>query len=155
MHEREHLRRLAYVWRRNPVFFITICTRHRKSILAGSTPFGILADAWRNAPEAHGWAVGKYVVMPDHVHFFARPRPQGKPLAAFVRDWKKWTSRRLSAVASTDQAGWQAEFFDHVLRSPGSYSEKWEYVRLNPVRAGLVARPEDWPFSGEIEVLSF
>jgi len=48
---------------------------------------------------------------------------------------------------------WQAEFFDHVLRSAHSYDQKWVYVRENPVRAGLVARPEDWPHAGESERL--
>jgi putative transposase len=45
---------------------------------------------------------------------------------------------------------WQPGFFDHLLRSSESYSEKWEYVRLNPVRKGLVDRPEEWPYQGQI-----
>jgi hypothetical protein len=45
---------------------------------------------------------------------------------------------------------WQAGFHDHKLRSPESEARKWEYVCLNPVRANLVARPEDWPYAGEI-----
>ena len=48
---------------------------------------------------------------------------------------------------------WQEEFFDHVLRSDETYSQKWDYVRENPVRAGLVARVEDWPWQGEIDSL--
>ncbi len=48
---------------------------------------------------------------------------------------------------------WQEGFFDHVLRGGESYGEKWEYVRMNPVRAGLTVRPEDWPYAGEIEAL--
>lgn len=40
--------------------------------------------------------------------------------------------------------------FDHLIRHGESYSEKWEYVRQNPVRAGLVGTPEDWPWQGEI-----
>jgi REP element-mobilizing transposase RayT len=48
---------------------------------------------------------------------------------------------------------WQEEFFDHVLRSNESYSQKWDYVRENPVRAGLVEKAEDWPRQGEIESL--
>lgn len=44
---------------------------------------------------------------------------------------------------------WQKGFFDHVLRSEESYSEKWDYVRLNPIRAGLVVQAEDWPYWGE------
>ena len=48
---------------------------------------------------------------------------------------------------------WQREFFDHVLRSNESYSEKWAYVELNPIRAGLVQLPADWPYQGELNVL--
>jgi hypothetical protein len=45
------------------------------------------------------------------------------------------------------------EFFDHILRSSESYSEKWNYVRDNPVRAGLVANANDWHWQGQIEEL--
>ena len=45
---------------------------------------------------------------------------------------------------------WKEGFFDHVLRSDESYSQKWNYVRENPARAGLVNLAEDWPYQGEI-----
>ncbi|HPY29583.1 MAG TPA: hypothetical protein PLT00_02630 [Verrucomicrobiota bacterium] len=45
---------------------------------------------------------------------------------------------------------WQEGFHDHKFRSPESEARKWEYVCLNPVRAGLVKRPEEWPYAGEI-----
>jgi hypothetical protein len=45
---------------------------------------------------------------------------------------------------------WQPGFNDHLLRNDESYTQKWEYVFQNPVRAGLVARAEDWPYAGEI-----
>jgi hypothetical protein len=48
---------------------------------------------------------------------------------------------------------WQREFFDHLLRNNESYEEKWQYVRQNPIRHGLVTRVEDWPFCGEIHLL--
>jgi len=48
---------------------------------------------------------------------------------------------------------WQEEFFDHVLRSSESYTQKWDYVKENPLRAGLVANAGDWPWQGEIESL--
>jgi hypothetical protein len=56
-----------------------------------------------------------------------------------------------SATAAT--ALWQREFFDHVLRSNESYSEKWNYVFDNPVRAGLVSTTQEWKYAGEIETL--
>jgi len=48
---------------------------------------------------------------------------------------------------------WQADCWDTQLRSAEHYHERWEYVRLNPVRKGLVARAEDWPWLGELGVL--
>ena len=50
---------------------------------------------------------------------------------------------------------WQKGFFDHVMRSGESYSEKWNYVRNNPVRAGLVSESDAWRFQGEICELRF
>jgi len=48
---------------------------------------------------------------------------------------------------------WQEDFFDHVLRSTESYSQKWDYVKDNPVRAGFVKKSDEWLFQGEIESL--
>jgi len=50
---------------------------------------------------------------------------------------------------------WQEGFFDHVLRTAESYSQKWDYVRMNPVRAGLCDEPGEWPYQGEIVSISF
>lgn len=99
--------------------------------------------------------VGRYVIMPDHAHFFATPKPEAKSLSAFIRDWKKWTTRQLNDAGIAAPPVWQAEFFDHVLRSADSYDQKWHYVRENPVRAGLASSADAWPYSGECEILQF
>lgn len=48
---------------------------------------------------------------------------------------------------------WQARHWDTRLRRDENYAEKWDYVVQNPVRAGLVACAEDWPFQGEMNEL--
>lgn len=48
---------------------------------------------------------------------------------------------------------WERHFWDRQLRRGESYSEKWQYVVTNPVRAGLVQRVADWPYQGELNVL--
>ncbi|HVM62857.1 MAG TPA: transposase [Verrucomicrobiae bacterium] len=167
----KHLRRLERVWLDSPVYFVTACTDQRRRILADAAVADILTGEWRTGGERHGWLVGRYVIMPDHVHFFCAARPDAKTLAEFVRLWKQWTTKRMKMAGLTAlnkrgynretavinrgySAGptrvWQREFFDHVLRSEESYAEKWGYVLQNPVRAGLTARAEDWPFQGEI-----
>ena len=118
----------------------------------------ILIGEWTDAHSRHGWAIGKCVIMPDHVHFFCAPELDAKPLNDFMREWKSWTSRKInallprSATAATSPL-WQREFFDHILRSDESYTQKWDYVRENPVRAGFVSSAGDWPFAGTIDDL--
>ena len=63
----------------------------------------------------------------------------------------KWVAglKRAMSVAVKKQL-WQPGIFDHVLRSSESYAEKWNYVRENPVRAGLVDDAAKWEYQGEI-----
>ena len=75
----------------------------------------------------------------------------GMPLAVAIGKWKEWTAKRVLSALGAEAPLWQAEFFDHVLRSGESRSEKWNYVRENPVRAGLVAKAEEWPYAGSID----
>jgi putative transposase len=153
----KHPQRLDRVWISFPIYFITICTFRRRPILARPAFASILLEELRDARERHGWAIGSYVIMPDHVHFFGAPDYDAKNLSDFMREWKSWTSRRIRALQPRPTTAattlWQREFFDHILRSDESYSQKWDYVRDNPVRAGLVRAYDDWPYSGTIESL--
>ena len=82
----------------------------------------------------------KYMLMPDHVHLIISIAPNSDTtLGAWVKAFK--------AVVANRAFKWQSGFFDHVLRSDESRAEKWEYIRMNPVRAGLVRHPDDWPFA--------
>jgi putative transposase len=100
-----------------------------------------------------GWWVGHYILMPNHVHFFARPEVGGRPTANWVQMWKGVSSRRIAKTLNLPPRIWQPEYFDRYLGSAESYSEKWDYVEQNPVRAGLVERFEDWPYRGVIHDL--
>ncbi len=102
-----------------------------------------------------GWWIGRYVLMPDHVHFFARPASDARPKAGWVGMWKSVSSRRIAPALSIKPPIWQADYFDRFLRSSESYSDKWQYVEQNPVRAGLVGQVEDWPYRGTIHDLMF
>ena len=86
-----------------------------------------------------------YVIMPDHTHLFVRGS-----LDFSLRQWVRMVKRALSRAIFADPPHWQHGFFDHLIRHSESYAEKWEYVRQNPVRAGLVQDPDEWPWQGEI-----
>ena len=143
--------RLPYIFQEysRPLWFITFCTPVRKPILAT----GAVHDRFRmyiaNA-EKHNIAVGRYVLMPDHLHFFVAGSHDFE-----LRNWVGMLKRYLSVAIAASPPHWQEGFFDHLVRKSESYGEKWEYVRMNPVRAGLVSSPEDWPFAGEFMRLPF
>lgn len=71
-------------------------------------------------------------------------------LSDFIGKWKEWTAKALKREVGLERQIWQSGFFDHLLRSSESYSEKWNYVRNNPVWTGLVTNPDDWPYLGHI-----
>ena len=85
----KHLRRLERVWVNWPIYFITTCTFERRPILNSSQVAAILVQEWRTAHKRHGWAIGRYVIMPDHVHFFCRAGLSAKPLGMFMQNWKQ------------------------------------------------------------------
>ena len=96
---------------------------------------------------ARAWRVGRYVIMPDHVHLFCAPADDVS-LGRWVQFWKAMVSRWWPVP--TQRPVWQRDHWDTQLRSPERYDEKWEYVRGNPVRAGFVADADAWPFQGEL-----
>jgi REP element-mobilizing transposase RayT len=97
--------------------FVTTCTFRRRAILASKEVAATLIDEWRNAHDRHGWAIGPYVIMPDHVHFFCSAELGPKTLPTFMQAWKQWTSKRIARELNLCGTVWQEEFFDHVLRS--------------------------------------
>jgi putative transposase len=86
--------------------------------------------------------------MPDHAHLFVRPTIDARPMASWIKMWKGVSSREIAAALEIEAPVWQADYFDRYLRSSESYSQKWDYVEQNAVRAGLVTRVEDWPCRG-------
>lgn len=145
------LQRLARVFVDSPVYFVTACTLDRRAILDCE----LVHDAFRifclNSPQ-HGAWVGRYVLMPDHLHLFVIL--DAISLSNWVKSLKNYLSKTLRSAAQ-EGPHWQKGFFDYLLRSSESYSQKWGYVRENPVRAGFVSKPKDWDYTGEIHDLEY
>jgi putative transposase len=115
----------------------------------------VIRQIWEASAFLDGWFVGKYLLMPDHAHLFAKPAAEAKPLPEWVKTWKSISSRRLSRQLQVLPPVWQRDYFDHFIRSAASYSEKWHYVEYNPVRRGLCTKPDGWPYQGEIHDLAY
>jgi len=136
---------------RSVVVFVTVCTARRARILARDRAHQLLLAAWQ---EARLWRVGRYVVMPDHIHLFCSPGEWDcLAVGQWVNYWKSIVSRRWPWPE--EKPIWQKSFWDRQLRTGESYAAKWHYVRHNPVRKGLLDAPEEWPYQGEIHVLEW
>ena len=129
--------------------FVTVCVHGRRSLLARQEVVQLLLNCWGKADH---WLVGRWVVMPDHLHLFCSPaRSPSAPLKNWVQFWRNESTRRWPFP--DEKPIWQPDFFDRQLRSGESYHQKWIYLWENPAKKDIVANPEDWPFQGEMNVL--
>jgi len=140
---------------RQPIVFVTTVTHGRRPLLSCQIALEALVNTWTRSAIVDGWYVGRFILMPDHVHLFARPALNAKPLATWMQTWKSLTSRHLSAALAIRPPLWQKDYFDRYLRSAENYREKWWYVTLNPVRKALCVEPAEWPWQGELHELRF
>lgn len=114
--------------------------------LANDDVHQLLRDVWS---EATAWLVGRYIIMPDHIHLFAGLATDRIEYRSWIKYWKSQFTKRHKVAAHR----WQVDSWDTRMRSSGQYEEKWDYVRRNAVRHGLVQQPEDWPYQGVLHEL--
>jgi REP element-mobilizing transposase RayT len=105
----------------------------------------IVADAMRHF-DGTRYDLGPWVVMPNHVHAILRPHREFA-LAMIIHSWKSFTAHAINALLRRSGVLWQREYFDRFIRNERHLLIATRYIAENPVRAGLVSRPEDWPFS--------
>jgi putative transposase len=136
-----------------PLYFITFNTYKRRPLLAREEIHETFCSFCLHA-QKHAVAVGRYVLMPDHAHIFVALPSEGITLVKWIQALRSVIGKRLLQLGF-QKPHWQEGFFDHLLRTSDSYAQKWDYVRMNPVRAGLSQTPEQWPYQGEIIRLEF
>ena len=92
------------------------------------------------------WRIIEYAIMPNHIHLFFKLK-SGTLREAMVA-FKRWTAARAREILGLKpRAFWQREWFDHWSRSPGQDQDIVEYIRKNPVKAGLVNNYNQWPYA--------
>lgn len=106
----------------------------------------LLVDAihHRAGPMGH-FDLHAYVVMPNHVHLLVTPLV---PVSKLTQSLKRFTAREANRVLNlTGSRFWQDESYDRLVRDDTEFRQIAKYIEWNPVKAGLVARPEDFPWS--------
>lgn len=123
-----------------------------------------IGACWLNIPEVaqvieaalfyfHGerYELIAWVIMPNHVHVLVEIR-EGYPLSSIVHSWKSFTSKRAKEILRMkgDEVGksfWYKDYYDRFIRDEKHFNACFDYIHNNPIKAGLVDRPEDWPWS--------
>jgi putative transposase len=120
-------------------FFITInCQPRGANQLASDAAWQALVETIEFREQRGDWKWRLVLAMPDHLHGIAT-FPNSFFMKQSIASWKRW-------LAKSHRIQWQRDFFDHRLRSGESAADKANYIRMNPVRAGLCTNPEDWPY---------
>ena len=106
----------------------------------------IVADSLSHgANQLRLYRLSAYVVMSNHVHILIWPRAY---LSRITKSIKGYTARECNKLLSrTGEKFWQDESFDHAVRNQDEFWRIKTYIERNPVKAGLVAKPEDWAWS--------
>ena len=142
-----HPHRLAHShYRGLYAHFLTASTYDRRPAFTDPSLCAPVTAQLLQSAAKHGFAVFAYCLMPDHVHVLVEAE---RADADFVKWAHLW--RQLSGFWERQRTGrylWQEGYWDHTLRDDESLLAIAAYIVLNPVRAGLVASPEEYPFSG-------
>ena len=87
-----------------------------------------------------------WVIMPNHVHVLVETQP-GYPLHSVVHTWKSYSANEANRLLQRTGQFWWPEYFDRAIRDEEHLAAAIQYIHANPVVAGLVPRPELWPWS--------
>ena len=124
--------------------YITFTCYHRTPNLDDLRARELFERTLERVRRWYGFCVSGYVVMPEHVHLLVS-EPERANLAVAIQLLKQIVSRKLKTP--TAAPFWQRRYYDFNLRSSAKFGEKLDYMHNNPVRRGLVERPQDWPWS--------
>lgn len=125
----------------------------------------IIVDSLKYCKQKFGFVLNAYVIMPDHLHMILTINTNSR-ISDIMRDFKKYTSvaikrylldgnddkiyfQLLKQVPKSTKRSfklWQDRFDDVSLYSEKTFLTKMSYIIFNPVRAGLVTKPDEWPY---------
>ena len=154
-------------------YFITTTVMHFARVFSLGESYNIiLRDSLRYVVHVHSARLFAFVFMPSHLHLLI-DLPDAESISDLMRDFKKFTSTKVRQQLDKDGHAiwidelrrnasgrghifklWEDRFDDVIVETEPSFSTILEYIHDNPVRAGLVKRQEDWPYSSARNYIS-
>jgi putative transposase len=143
----------------NDLHFINCSCFHRQPWLGTPKRRDLFLRVFEEVRERYRFVVVGYVVMPDHIHLLISEPERGDPSRVMQAIKQGFARRVLKALRrrrpSTQQElfavgaehVWQRRFYDFNVRTARKRIEKLRYMHMNPVKRGLVQKPEQWKWS--------
>ena len=129
------------------VYFITFNTWKRFRLTPSARQ--LVFDACRFF-DRQRYELFTLVVMPDHVHMLIQPLPKSEQeywtLSSILHSIKSYSAKQIPKAMGRTGTVWQSERYDRIVRDGREFAAVWNYICLNPVKAGLVSVPEDYAF---------
>jgi putative transposase len=140
----EHLRHFDYTGPQR--YFLTMCTHERARYFVDAHHVALVIAHFQRASREQAFAVIAYCFMPDHLHLLVAGERDDADLKRFAKYAKQYSGFYFRQ--STGLPLWQRYGFERVLRNEEATPSVARYTIANPVRAGIVRSPADYPFWG-------
>lgn len=149
------------------VYFITICTSDKQSYFSSDKIAKIISDEMELRRINKEIKLFCYCIMPDHLHIllsltddYSRGCSPNSPIGSLgertLQNWvsafKRYTTKTIKNLFYINPL-WQKNFYDHIVRKEESLIKIAEYIINNPVRNGMVAVWEEYPYSRIVDPL--
>lgn len=132
----------------NAIVFITQVVEQRTPIFQHTQFVDLLRTTLHKVKEYHPFSMIGYVFLPEHFHLMIRPTSLSN-FSVIMQSLKR--NFTLEYKKQTGIPGrmrfWQKGFWDHIIRDEIDFQRHLDYIHYNPVRHGLVDKPEAWPHS--------
>ena len=137
--------------------FVTFSCYRRQPFFHDSRTYDLFPICLERMRQHFQMLVYGYVVMPEHVHLLLS-EPEKDTLADALHFLKLSFTKRLRSQVSAQKTGanlghdssgsfWQKRYYDHNVGDNEEFIQELKYIHRNPVKRGLVEKPEDWPWS--------
>jgi putative transposase len=127
-------------------FFVSTVTHERKPVFRSAELAQLFLATLYGYRQQRKYLLHEFVLMPDHLHLIITPSIK-IPLERAMQFIKGGFSHRASTELQIRSEIWQRSSENHRIRDEGDYSGHRTYIHTNPVRAGLVEKPADYPYS--------
>jgi putative transposase len=136
----------------NSIVFITTVVNNREPIFAEPENLNLFRETLRATKALHPFTMIAYVFLPEHHHLMIRPTGSSS-FSKIMQSAKSYFTHAYKQVRSLDGhfRFWQKRFYDHIIRDTTDLENHLHYIHYNPVKHGLVTRPEEWPHSSFLD----